>query len=96
MQTQLNTTQKFTLAVVGKDVFGNVVSLSSPSWSSSDSSIAALTVAADGMSAEVVSGSVGTATITVSCDGLTATDEVTVIAAPAAVLELTATDPVAK
>lgn len=98
MNTTLTDVQKFTLTVAEQNDAGTVFPFQSmPTWASSDDSIVTVAPAADGLSADVTTtGKDGTATITVSADGFTATDDITVTASPATKLVLTATDPVSR
>ena len=95
MQTTISEKTKFLLTIALASVAGNPVKPNGmPVWTSSDESIATVVPAADGLSAEVFStGVIGTASITASVDGLTATDEVTVSAGPAVTLTLIAGAP---
>ena len=94
--------QKVKLTLNPKDSAGNSASLDgAPQWSSSDTSIVTVTPSADGLSAEVVSGNLGTATITVTADAdlgagvkpLTASMDFTVIGGEATALGLTVGTP---
>jgi len=92
MDTQAKELQEFTLTAVETSAGGNqVVPAAVPVWSTTDATIANVLPAADGLSALVMTGSVlGTATITCSVDGFTASDTVTVVAGAAASLSLVA------
>lgn len=95
MQSTISEGFKVQLAVALLSAGGNAVPASvAPTWVSSDETILTVVPAADGLSAEVFStGKAGTATITASVDGLTATDEITVVAGAAASITLTASEP---
>ena len=95
MQTTISEKMKFSLTVALVSAAGNPVQPAAlPTWASSDESVATVVPAVDGLSAEVLSTGVpGTASITASVDGLTATDEVTVSAGPAVTLTLIAGAP---
>ena len=97
MQTNITESRKFLLSAICASLAGNVATPTAPpTWTSSDTTIATVTPAADGMSAEVASvGLVGAATITATVDGITATDDITVTAGPVATVTLVASDPVA-
>lgn len=72
-----------------------------PTWASSDPTVADLVVAADGLSADVVSGNLGTAQISVNADAdlgtgvttITGVLDVQVVAAQAVTLAITAGTP---
>ena len=61
--------KKVTVAVLWKDKKGNVAPVDGiPIWESSDSTVAALTVAPDGLSASVAGGLIGLCQISVTAD----------------------------
>jgi uncharacterized protein YjdB len=79
METSIAEGQTFTLAVTGQSKRGEVVPISGvPSWSSSDPSIVTVAPADGGLFATVTGVTRGTATVTVSIDGFSDTDTVTV------------------
>lgn len=83
MATTINQLQKEPLTLTFVRADGQPTSpASAPSWSSSDTSVATVVPSADGHSAEVIPGNVGVATITVTVDGVSSSDEITVVAAP--------------
>jgi len=97
MTTVITDLQKFTLTVTELNAAGAQVAIGGvPAWISSDDGVAALSVASDGLSAVVSSVRPGSASITVSVDGLTATEYVSVTASPGVQLVLTASTPEAK
>jgi hypothetical protein len=63
----LKDTEKVTLSLTAVDAKNQPTAIpGTPSWSSSDTSIAALSVSADGMTATLTAGNEGTARVTVS------------------------------
>lgn len=105
MAVIINDEQKVPLTVVAKNNSGKVVAVDGPpAWSSSDVNIVSLVVAPDGLSAEAFSVGLGNATISVIADAdltpavreISASIDISVVAAEATVLELTAGTPVAK
>lgn len=96
MNTNINDAQKFSLTIQLTSAAGSITApQSAPTWSSSDPSIVTVTPAADGLSAEVQAVRAGQTTITATVDGLSASDDITITAGPAATLTLVAGDPVA-
>lgn len=64
--------QQFSMVPIKTDVKGNSIPFDHiPLWSTSDGTVATLTPTPDGMSALVSGTAPGTATITVTADGLT-------------------------
>ena len=93
----LNTEQKAKVTVKPLTAKGKPAQVDGPpGWSISDVSVASLVVAPDGLSAEVIGVSAGTATVTVAADAdltsgvrqITGNLDVTVTAAEAATLSL--------
>ncbi len=90
MNTTITDTGTATLIAACVSAAGNPVGAAAIAWSSSDESIATVTPGADGHSAVVTAtGKLGATTITAAAGNLTATDDITVIAGPAASLTLT-------
>ena len=97
MAVTISDKQQVTLTLTGTDADGKPANLtgSSPSWTASDPSIAALTPSADGTSVVVKpGGNLGTATITASISGgLSANDTVTVTGSAPTALSITEGQP---
>lgn len=94
MTTQMTDLEKFTLSVTELNALEVQVPITGvPVWVSSNDAVAGLSVASDGLSAVVSSGVVGTATVSVSVDGLSVSEDVTVVASPGVKLVLTASAP---
>lgn len=94
MTTTLNTLQKYTLTATEQDASGAVVPFGSvPVWTSTNEAVATVLAAADGITAVVSAVGTGICEITVSADGLSAFDFVTVQAAPGVQIVLTASAP---
>lgn len=98
MSVKLDATQQVPLTAVFKDKAGNAATLSGvPTWASSDETIVTLTPAADGLSATAATvGALGTATVTASIDGVSASIDIEVDAGVAATAEIDAGTPEAK
>lgn len=82
MQTQITDAQKFNLTASRQNAAGNTI-VSDPSqltFTSSDATIATVVYNGDFTATITATGALGVATITASYAGLTATDEVTVVA----------------
>ena len=98
-QQQITNEQEFDLSIAFQTAAGSPATVTgTPAWSASDPNIITLTVAADGLSAVVASGNVGTATIAVTAttaSGATVsgTFDVAVVVAEAAVVVFTAGAP---
>lgn len=94
MQTQITDVERFTLTVAELNAAGAPVPFGGvPSWISSDDGVVTVTPSGDGVTAVVSSVAAGVATVTVAVDGLTTTDEVTVVVSPGVQLVLTASAP---
>ena len=90
MNSQINDTGRIVLIAACLSAAGNPEPGSAVTWASSDETIITVTPNVDGVSATVVAtGKLGVATITAAAGNLTATDDVTVVAGPAATLTLT-------
>ena len=97
MTIQLNDSQKVTLTVAETSAAGNAVPFTNtPTYVSSDESVATVSTTGPNTADVVATGKVGVATITVSVDNLTATADVEVVAGPVATLTITNSDPVSK
>ena len=103
MATNITTDQQVTLTLVPLSALNKTATLADvPLWSSSNVGSVSLVVAADGMSALAVGGSVGSSTISVLGNAgtdaapvqITGSLNITVSAAPAAILEITTGTPV--
>lgn len=76
--------EKVKLSIAPKDEDGRDISAPTASWSSSDTSVITLEVAADTLSAEAISGAPGTATVSVTAGALSDQIDITVkVGAPA-------------
>lgn len=88
MNTQITDNGSTVLLAHCVSAAGNTVAVT-PSWSSSDPSVVAVTPSVDGLSATVsATGKLGVATITVTAGHLAATDDVTVVAGEPATLTI--------
>jgi hypothetical protein len=91
-------TEKEPLTVIALDAAGHQTAMPAgvPTWAVSDATIATLTVAADGLSAELVGVHAGSVSVTVTLDGLTGSLSVTVSPGVPVSLQVVAGTPVAK
>ncbi|BCG50234.1 hypothetical protein [Ralstonia phage RP13] len=95
MSVVLKDTQQVTLHANLVDRAGNVATVAQPPvWATSDAAVASVVAAADGMSAVVKAGKVGSATVTVTEAGLNRTIDITVVGGDATNIEITADAPV--
>lgn len=97
----LRTGQRVGLAIEAQDKEGNPATLTSPAWSVSPQGLVSLDVAADGLSAtatDIPGAGVGTATVSASAtddigEPLSATLDIDLVAADAAVFNIVAGTP---
>jgi hypothetical protein len=89
MSIELNDSQFEILAVVSVNAAGTQTPLSvAPDVSSSNTSVATVEVAPDGVSIKVSAVTAGTTTVTATALGFTATMDVTVVSSPAVGIEI--------
>ncbi len=78
-----------TLKAIAKNAKGTEMAFTDvPQWSISDANVASLAIAADGLSCVVTPVAAGSAVVTLADSGFTATDDITVTAAPIASIEI--------
>lgn len=98
MAFNLKDTQQVVVTARVLDSLGNPASLVGvPAWTSSDTDVASLVVAQDGLSATIVAGTkFATTTVTFSVDGVTSTLDVSLVGGPASSAILTVGTPTDK
>ena len=70
MKVNLPDNKKFNVSILPIDAQGQPAEVENVAWGVSDSSVASVLVAPDGLSAYVIAGNLGTTQITVSADAL--------------------------
>ncbi len=91
MSQKITDNQTFTYSLVAVDKKGQTVPVDGvPVWSSSNTEVATLAPAADGLSAVLTAVVPGVATISVTDGNLAATDDVTVVPGAAVTVQLKA------
>lgn len=94
MASTITNLDQITLTATEVDALGAAVAFGGvPVWTNSNDAVATVLAAADGITAVVASVAVGTTTVTVSVDGLSATWDVTVTASAGVALVITASAP---